>query len=95
MASEKILTLKPLFAGLMRKSTKDRSRAVILRRYLINAEIDYAMLLQAYENGSGSEESVSAVISKTTAVNREKVSSSYKKLRNRICYCHAIILNII
>lgn len=57
----------------MRKNAKDRSRAVELRRYLIDAEIDYTMLQNAYDEKSGAKDAISIMISKTLAGKKEKV----------------------
>ncbi len=62
-----------MFGSSLRKNAKERSRAVQLRRYLIDQEIDYTILKTAYESESGSKDAIVNLISTTAAAKKEKV----------------------
>ncbi|CAL8082442.1 unnamed protein product [Orchesella dallaii] len=69
--AEKIRSLRPIFTSQIRRGSKDRNRAVILRRYLIDAKLDYEDLSQAFE--SGQKDTVTEIVStKTQAKKKEK-----------------------
>ncbi|CAL8088490.1 unnamed protein product [Orchesella dallaii] len=69
--AEKVRSLRPIFASQIRRGRKDRNRAVILRRYLIDAKIDYEDLSQAFE--SGQKDTVKEIVStQTQAKKKEK-----------------------
>lgn len=70
--AQKVRSLRPVFASKIRGNIKDRNRAVTLRRYLIDAQLDFDDLSKAYE--SGQKEAITEVISKTQAQKKEKVS---------------------
>jgi hypothetical protein len=67
----KVQTLERIFSEQMSKGPKERTRAVVLRRYLIEGAIDYECLKKAYkvEDKAG----VQNVVSKTPAKKKEKV----------------------
>jgi len=68
--AQKVRSLRPVFANKIRSNMKDRNRAVTLRRYLIDAQLDFDDLSKAYE--SGQKDAVTEVISKTQAQKKEK-----------------------
>jgi len=69
--AEKVRSLRPIFASKIRRGRKDRNRAVILRRYLIDAKLDYEDLKNAFE--SGQKDTVTEIVStKTQAKKKEK-----------------------
>lgn len=75
--AKKVRSLRPVFASKIRANMKDRNRAVALRRYLIDAQIDFEDLNKAYE--SGQKDAVTEVVSKTTAQKKEKVNQNANK----------------
>ncbi|CAG7716876.1 unnamed protein product [Allacma fusca] len=68
--AQKVRSLRPIFVGHIRTSPKDRSRAVLLRRYLIEAELDYETLKNAYETGS--TDAIVTIVEKTSAKKRKQ-----------------------
>jgi hypothetical protein len=68
--AQKVRSLRPIFVGHIRTSPKDRSRAVLLRRYLIEAEMDYETLKDAYE--SGSTDAIVTIVESTQAKKRKQ-----------------------
>jgi len=50
--AHKVKSLRPIFVAQIRKGPKERSRAVLLRRYLIDIETDYESVRSAFETGS-------------------------------------------
>jgi len=70
-ASAKISSLRPIFVERMRKGIKERSRAVALRKYLIDGVVDYEMLKCAFEKVDGSKDAIVEILSKTSAAKKE------------------------
>jgi len=70
-ASAKISSLRPIFVERMRKGIKERSRAVALRKYLIEGVVDYEMLKCAFEKVDGSKDAIVEILSKTPAAKKE------------------------
>jgi hypothetical protein len=64
--------LKRIFSAQMSKGSKERTRAVVLRRYLIEGAIDYECLKKAYEVED--KAGLQNVVSKTPAKKKEKVT---------------------
>jgi len=50
--ARKVKSLRPIFVSQIRKGPKERSRAVVLRRYLIDIGTDYENVRSAFETGS-------------------------------------------
>lgn len=71
----KVKSLRPIFVSQIRKGPKERSRAVSLRRYLIEAAIDYEALQKAYDTGA--KEAITEIVSQTPASKKEKVNYYY------------------
>jgi len=61
----KVRSLRPIFAPHIRQGFKERSRAVLLRRYLIDAAVDYNTLKQAYEENG--RDGVVRIVEETSA----------------------------
>lgn len=66
----KVRSLRPIFVGRIRTSPRERSRAVLLRRYLIESSLDYDTLKAAYETGSN--EAITKIVEETAAKKKKQ-----------------------
>jgi len=66
----KVRSLRPIFASKIRRSRKDRNRAVTLRRYLIDAKVDYEELNNAFV--SGQKDAVTEIVSTMTQAKKKE-----------------------
>jgi len=66
----KVKSLRPILVSNIRKNPKDRSRAVLLRRYLIEIELDYETLQKSYE--AEGKEGIAHLVESTSAKRKKQ-----------------------
>jgi len=85
---EKVRSLRPIFLSNIRKGPKQRTKAVALRKYLINDGTDFATLKAAYD--AGKKEMLTEIVSKTGANEKPKVN--FCSWRNEIIMARIFLI---
>ena len=70
--AKKVRSLRPIFVSKIRTSPKDRSKAVLLRRYLIEAELDYDALKSAFD--AEGQDGILKIVEETAAKKKQQVN---------------------